>query len=198
MSSLIIERINLFVSRGITTAIILVVALVILRLIANYADLNFFGWPSVTIRRLTDPLIMPVRRALIGFGVDPKYAPLVTILIVILLGWFVVQVTVSILGTIGGVLTGIQQHAIARVIGHLLYGLLALYALLIFIRIVFSWVMVSYSNRVMRFLVNTTEPLLGPLRRTIPPVGMFDISPFVAFLIIWLFQQAVAGTLLRG
>jgi YggT family protein len=198
MSDLIIEKINLFVYWVVTTAILFVVALVILRLIANHADLNFFGWPSVTIRRLTDPLIGPLRRALIGFRVDPKYAPLVTILIAILLGWFVVQVTDSILGTIGGVMTAVQHQAIARVVGHLLHGFLALYTLLIFIRIVFSWVMVSSSNRVMRFLVNTTEPLLGPLRRMIPPVGMFDISPFVAFIILWLFQAAVQGTLLRN
>ncbi len=198
MSSLIIERINVFASWAVTTAIIFLVALVILRLIADHADLNFFGWPSVTIRRLTDPIIMPVRRALMGFGVNPKYAPLVTILIAILLGWFALQVTGSIFGTIGGVLSALRQQAVGRVIGYLLSGFLALYSLLIFIRIVFSWVMVSYSNRLMRFLVNTTEPLLGPLRRTIPPVGMFDISPFVAFIIIWLFQAAIQGTLLRN
>jgi len=198
MSSLIIERINVFASWAVTTAIIFLVALVILRLIADHADLNFFGWPSVTIRRLTDPIIMPVRRALMGFGVNPKYAPLVTILIAILLGWFALQVTGSIFGTIGGVLSALRQQAVGRVIGYLLSRFLALYSLLIFIRIVFSWVMVSYSNRLMRFLVNTTEPLLGPLRRTIPPVGMFDISPFVAFIIIWLFQAAIQGTLLRN
>jgi YggT family protein len=50
----------------------------------------------------------------------------------------------------------------------------------------------------MRFLVDATEPLLGPLRRVIPPLGMWDISPIVAFLIIWLFQQAITGTLLRN
>jgi len=50
----------------------------------------------------------------------------------------------------------------------------------------------------MRFLVNATEPLLGPLRRMVPPVGRFDISPLVAFLILWLFQAAVGGTLLHG
>ena len=108
------------------------------------------------------------------------------------------QVTGNILGTISGVMSALQQKSVARVIGQVLSGLLSLYMLLIFIRIIFSWVMVSYSNRIMRFLVNTTEPLLGPLRRNIPPVGMFDISPFVAFIIIWLFQAAIAGTLLRG
>jgi YggT family protein len=198
MINLIIDRLNLFLGWFVTTAIIIVVALVILRVIAGYADLNFFSWTYVTLRRLTDPIIGPVRRALLGFRVDPKYAPLVTILITILLGWIVMRVAETLLGTIAGVMSGLQQQSIARAVGHLLYGLLALYTLLIFIRIVFSWAMTSHSNRVMRFLVNTTEPLLGPLRRTIPPVGMFDISPFVAFIILWLFQAAIQGTLLRG
>lgn len=194
----IIIRLNLFVAWGITTLIVGVVVLVILRMIAEVANLNFFGWTYVTIRRLTDPIIVPVRGALRGFRVDPKYAPLVTILIAILLGWLAVRLTDALLGTIIGVLASIQQGSIARLIGHLLYGFLAIYALLIFARVVFSWVTVTYSNHLMRFLVNATEPLLAPLRRIIPPVGMFDISAFVAFLIIWFFQAAIAGTLLRS
>lgn len=193
----IIGRISLFTSWIVTTVIVLVVALVILRLLAEVANLNYFGWTYVTLRRLTDPLIVPVRGALRGFRVDPKYAPLVTILIAILLGWLAVRLTDAILTTIAGIMSAVQQGAVARIIGHLLYGFLAVYALLIFTRIIFSWVMLSYSNRVMRFLFITTEPLLGPLRRMIPPVGMFDISAFAAFLVIWLFQAAIAGTLLR-
>ncbi|MBA3441706.1 MAG: YggT family protein [Pyrinomonadaceae bacterium] len=80
----------------------------------------------------------------------------------------------------------------------MLYGLLAFYELLIFIRIIFSWGMVSEFNPMMRLLVRATDPLLVPLRRMIPPLGMFDISPIVAFFILWLFEGAVAGTLLRG
>lgn len=133
-----------------------------------------------------------------GFGVDPKYAPLVTILIAILLGWFVLQLVASVANTIAGVLLSSQRGAIVPAVGYLIYGALAFYSLLIFMRIIFSWVMISYGNRVMRFLVNTTEPLLGPLRRIVPPLGKFDISPIVAFIILWLFQAAVAGTLLRG
>lgn len=197
MSIQILDKLDWFFFSAVITAITIVVLLIVLRMVANYADLNPFGSLSITIRRLTDPLILPVRRALIGFGVDGKYAPLATILITILLAWFMVQVTHSVLATIGGVLQSARRGSIAQLIGHLLSGFLAIYGLLIFIRIVFSWVMVSYSNRLMRFLVNATEPLLGPLRRMIPPVGMFDISPFVAFIIIWLFQAAIAGTLLR-
>ena len=198
MTSQIIDRIYLFATWSVNTAVIILVALVILRLIAQYADLNFFGWTYVTIRRLTDPFLVPTRGALRGFGVDPKYAPLVAILIAILLGWVSLKVIESILGTLSGVISAIREQAPGKVIGHLLYGLLTLYTLLIFIRIVFSWVAFSHSNRVMRFLVNTTEPLLGPLRRRIPPVGMFDISPFVAFIILWLFKAAVQGTLLHN
>ena len=194
----IIGRIYLFVSWAVTLAILGTIIVVILRLVADHADLNPFGSAARTIRRLSDPLIGPVRRALMGFGIDPKYAPLVTILIAILLGWFVLQLVASIANMIAGVLLSSQKGAIVPAVGYVIYGALAFYSLLIFMRIIFSWVMISYGNRVMRFLVNTTEPLLGPLRRIVPPLGRFDISPIVAFIILWLFQAAVGGTLLRG
>ena len=195
---LIVSRIYLFVSWAVTLVILGTILVVVLRLIANQVDLNPFGSVSITLRRLTDPLVAPVRRALMGFGVDPKYAPLVTILITILLGWFVLQLVANVANTVAGVLLSSHRAAIGPLVGYVLYGLLALYSLLIFIRIVFSWVMLSHSNRVMRFLVNITEPFMGPLRRTVPPVGRFDISPIVGLVIIWIFQAAVAGTLLRG
>jgi YggT family protein len=195
---LIIGRVYLFVSWAVTLAILGTILLLILRMIANQVDLNPFGSASISLRRLSEPLLGPVRRALIGFGIDPKYAPLVTILIAILLGWFVLQLVANVANTAAGVLLSSRMAAIAPLIGYLLYGFLALYSLLIFIRIVFSWAMIGSSNRLMGVLVNTTEPLMGPLRRIVPPVGRIDISPIVAFIIIWLFQAAVAGTLLRG
>jgi YggT family protein len=194
---LLIERLNQFIFSATVTGIMLVILVIVLRLIANAVDINPFSWSAITIRRLTEPLLGPVRRGLIGFRVDPKFAPFVTILLTCLIGWLFLQVTSNVLTTITGVVSALQAHAPARLVGHLLYGFLALYGLLIFIRIICSWLMVSYSHGLMRFLVNTTEPLLGPLRRTIPPVGMFDISALVALIIIWLFQQAVAGTLLK-
>jgi len=195
---IIISRTLLFVNWAVTAVIIAVILLMVFRMIANYADLNPFAWISLTIRRLTDPFVLPVRRALMGFGVDPKYSPLVVILIVILLGYFVLQLASTIAGTLSGLLFSLQQGPMVSALGFILYGLISIYILLIFVRIIFSWGMVSYSNRIMRFLVNATEPLLGPLRRMIPPLGAMDISPIVAFLILWLFQQAIAGTLLRG
>lgn len=195
---LVISRTFLFLSWAIQAIIVGVILLMVLRLIADAMDLNPFGWTSRTIRRLTDGLVVPVRGGLRNFGIDPKFAPLVAILLVILIGFFVLQLVGTLFTTIAGVLDSAQRGAIVAVLGFILYGLISIYILLIIIRIVFSWGMVSYTNRVMRVLVDATEPLLGPLRRMIPPLGWIDISPIVAFLILWLFQAAIVGTLLRG
>jgi YggT family protein len=195
---LILSRIYWFLDWMVIALIVGIVALVLLRLIANQVNPNPFGWTAITIRRLTEPLIRPVRRALLGFRVDPKYAPLVTILITIVLGWLSLQLLASIANTLAGILVSLDQRAMVAMLGYVLYGLLSFYSLLIFVRVIFSWVTVSYSNRLMRFLVNATEPLLGPLRRSLPLLGGFDLSPIIAFFVVWILQAAVAGTLLRG
>lgn len=194
----IFNRLYWLTNSALTVFIITVIALVLLRLIANLANPNPFGWASRTIRGLTDPLINPVRRALARFGVDPKYAPLVTILAVILLGWVALQFVATVAMTLEGVFVSLARPAVAPLVGFLLYGLLSLYNLAIFVRIIFSWFGVSYSHRWMRFLVNITEPLLGPLRRLIPLVAGFDISPIIALVIIQILQRAIVGMLING
>ena len=195
---LIIDRTFWFLTVAVQVAIAAVILLMIVRLIADAMDLNPFAWTSRTIRRLSDGLVIPVRGGLRGFGVDPKFAPLVVILISVLVGFFLLQLVSTIATTIVGVMYSAPREAFYWVIGFILYGLLSIYSLLIIIRIIFAWGMLSYSNRIMRFLVDVTEPLLGPLRRVVPLLGRFDISPIVALLILWLFQAAVMGTLLRG
>jgi YggT family protein len=185
----------------IVAAIVAMIVLMVVRFILNYADLNPFSKPVIFVRRLTDPFLNPVRRALAGFGIQANGAPLVVILLTILLGYFVLMLAHSILNTAAGVLestTGGKAGGFVALLGYLLYGMLSLYSLLIVMRIIFSWGRLSYVNRVMRFLINVTDPLLTPLRQVIPPLGMFDISPIVAFIIIWLFQAAIVMTLLRG
>lgn len=195
---LVISRTFLFVQWVVVAAIIAVIALMVIRLIADAANLNPFSRLSLLIRQLSDPFVYRMRRGLMGFGIDPKYSPVVVILIAILLGWFVLQLADTLCRTAAGLLISVRSGAMVSALGFIIYGAISIYILLIFMRIVFSWGQVSYSNRIMRFLVKTTEPLLGPLRRIVPPLGMLDISPIVAFLILWLFQQAIAGTLLRG
>jgi YggT family protein len=196
MNSLAI--VNFIIVSIVKILILLTVLLMIVRLIINFVDVNPFSALALNVRRLSDPLVNPIRRQLLGFGADPKYAPLIVILLVILSGFFCISLINAVLNMIYGVMYALQMAAPSALIGYILYGMLLIYSLLIFFRIVFSWGNVDYRNPVMRLLVKTTEPLMGPLRRVIPPLGIFDISPIVAFILLMLFQSAIAGTLLRG
>jgi YggT family protein len=194
----LVERILWFVNRGIEIIIVATIVLMIIRMITDAMDLNPFAWTSRTVRRLTDGFVMPVRGSLRQVGVDPKFAPLVVILLVFVLGYFINWLAGTIGVTIIGVLDAVRRGAVITAVGHLVNGLLSIYLILIIARVVFSWGQISYRNRVMRFLVNVTEPLLGPLRRMLPPLGWIDISPLVAILIILFVRAAVMGTLLGG
>jgi YggT family protein len=180
---------------AVVSVIVAVTVLIVLRSLINHADMNPFGWLPHTVRSMTDPLVNPVRRGLARAGLPPKYAPLVTVLITILLGYFCVRLTGTVLVTINGLILSVAARSPVRVFGWLLFGALAILTLLIFMRIVFAWG-ASQVNRVMRFLVRATDPVLLPFRRIIPPVGMFDISPIIVILLLQLLQEAVAGTLL--
>ncbi|MDQ1613504.1 MAG: YggT family protein [Pyrinomonadaceae bacterium] len=190
------ETLAYFVNVAIIGLIVAAIVLMALRLLLNYADLNPFSRPVLLVRSLTDPFVNPVRRSLLGFGFPPNMAPLVTILIVILVGWLALSLSNDVIGTFYGMYVRGREGRIVALIGTLLYGFLSVYSMLILIRIIFSWGMIGMSNPVMRFLVRATDPLLVPLRRIIPPLGFFDLSPLVAFLLIWLFQRAIAGTLM--
>ncbi len=72
-----------YVTIGATVGVIL---LVLARVIVNYADLNPFSRTALNVRQFSDPLVNPVRRFLIAYGLDQKIAPFVTILIAILIG----------------------------------------------------------------------------------------------------------------
>jgi YggT family protein len=191
----LIGTIYLFIWYAVVAVIITVISLMLLRLILNYADVNPFSKPALLVRRFSDPLVDPVRRGLARAGLDPKIAPIGTILIAILLGYFALELVRTFLGTIAGVIDSLDRGRVVSLIGHLLSGALGLLSLFIFMRIVFSWG-ASSVNRLLRFLIKVTEPVLGPFRRIIPPLGMFDISPIVVLLLIRLFQEAIRGTLI--
>ena len=63
------------------------------------------------------------------------------------------------------------------------------YSLAFFIRTLLPWLRVDYYHPVARFLIQITEPLLVPLRRYIPPVGGWDVTPMVAMIIVWIVER---------
>lgn len=64
----------------------------------------------------------------------------------------------------------------------LLCTLFNLYLIAVFARIILSWFPIDPGGalaQVFTFLYSITEPVLGPVRRMMPTIGMFDISPIV-------------------
>jgi YggT family protein len=192
----IFDAISLFVWYAIATVILVVIVLMLVRLILNKADLNPFSRPVIMVRRWTDPMVNPVRRPLVQAGISPNVTPLVVILIAILVGYFASRFIGTLLFTVKGLINSVRFADPISLVGYVIFGVLAMYSLMIFARIIISWG-VGPHNRLLHFLIRFTEPVLGPFRRVIPPVGFIDISPIVVLFLLDLFQRAVAATLLR-
>jgi YggT family protein len=82
--------------------------------------------------------------------------------------------------------------------GNPLYVLGQLYVLVLVLRAVSSWFPVSPGSPfapVIRVLYLLTEPVLIPFRRIVPPVGMFDLSFLVAFIVIEVIVTQVLSRL---
>jgi YggT family protein len=194
----IIQAIYQYIGFAVVAVILSVIALMVVRLIIEYADLNPFGRVVMFVRRVTDPLVVPIRGGLRNIGMNPGIAPLITILLTILFGWFALQLAGSIFGTIAGVTESVATSNVVRLIGHLLYGALDLYSLLVVIYIIMSWFTSRHTNSVTRLLARICEPVLMPLRRVIPPLGPLDLSALILLILIFpLLKAAIAGTLLR-
>jgi YggT family protein len=82
--------------------------------------------------------------------------------------------------------------------GNFLYILGQIYVIILILRAVLSWFPYSHNsplNPVRRVIFTLTEPVLAPFRRIIPPMGMFDLSFLVAFIVVELIVQNVLGRL---
>ena len=85
---------------------------------------------------------------------------------------------------------------ILRGIAFILDMLLNMTIILVIARAVISWVNPDPFNAIVRFLTASTEPLLVPLRRHIPPVGPgIDLTPMILLLLLYFVQVAFVGTL---
>ncbi len=77
-------------------------------------------------------------------------------------------------------------------------GLLALFLNIItfsiFFRALASWFPIDRDGPILRALDAITEPVLEPLRRVVPTIGMIDITPMVAMILL----QVISSALQRG
>ncbi|MGQ0541621.1 MAG: YggT family protein [Blastocatellia bacterium] len=174
-------------------------AFMVLRLIFNYADPNPFGvigrfgfW----IRKHTEKWVYPAARFLATFRVDTRLAPLVSLFIGLVLTYFASQIIGNTFFVIDGLTAGIATGNPKMFIGFILYGLLSVLVLFIFIRFISQW-FVFTRKTFLGFVMKVTNPIMIPVQKLIPPIGMFDISAMVVLLLIGLLQSVVLNIFVR-
>ena len=65
--------------------------------------------------------------------------------------------------------------------------------LLVLGRVLLSWINPRFEGPIARFLYDTTEPLLAPIRRVLPQTGMIDLSPLVLILILGVIVRLLSA-----
>ncbi len=80
----------------------------------------------------------------------------------------------------------------------LLYFISTLFFILqfaIIIRALMSWFNPSPDNPIVRMVIEITEPVLAPLRRIVPRIGMIDITPIVAIILMNVIEMMLRSTI---
>ena len=160
------------------------ILIVMLRLLLQWARADFYNPLSQFIVRATQPVLAPMRTALPSVGgIDLACVVLLVAL----------QLAELLL------VTGLLGHRVA-VIALLVLSVaeivqLAIYVFLfsILIQVIMSWINPGSYNPLLSVLHSLNEPLLGPARRIVPPIGGLDLSPIVVMVALQLVAILVVG-----
>lgn len=180
-------------------AFLVLLAFLLLRLVFNYADPNPFGAIGrfgFKIRKSTERWVYPAARFLAGFRVDIRLAPLLVIFVTLVLTYFTSQIISNAFFVIDGLSDSVSAGNVKATVGFVLYGLLSLLIILIVVRVVSQW-FVSSSNSFFAFARKVTDPIMLPVQKRIPTVGMFDISAMIVLIVILILQAIVMNVFVR-
>ena len=78
----------------------------------------------------------------------------------------------------------------------LLCSLIDVYYIILLARVILSWFPLQPGTAmasIASIIYQLTEPVMGPVRRIIPTVGMIDISPIVVFFGLRILQSAICS-----
>ncbi|MFN0279528.1 MAG: YggT family protein [Pyrinomonadaceae bacterium] len=174
--------------------------MLILRMIFNYTDPNPFGKVGrfgFKVRKATERWVYPAARFFAMYRINTKFAPLLTMFIGLVITYFFTQIVGNTFFVIDGLTAGVLTGNPKAVVGFILYGLLSILVLFIFIRFLASW-FVFTRKTFLGFVMKVTDPIMLPVQRLIPPVGMFDISAMIVLLLISFLQVIVLNIFVRN
>lgn len=154
--------------------------------------INPFGAWARFVRRLGDPVIRPLERRVVRLGGNPQDAPLWLIGLVILGGLLLISLVhwlIDLSFTLGA-LSHAGPRAWVRFAVSTAFGVVMM---AIFVRVIASWLGIGPYVGWMRPFMILTSWIIDPIRRILPPMGMFDFSPMAAWLLLWVARGLVVG-----
>jgi YggT family protein len=169
------------------TLFALLVGAFLLRLLCQIVRTDFRNPLVQAIVRLTNPLVMPLRRVLPPIGrVDS--ASVVAVLLMQMLR------TTLVLLLAGDGLPAVLPLLLLSVV-ELLDTTLLVLLVAIFGYVILSWVSPDGYTPPGRLLADLVEPLLRPFRRMVPPLGGLDLSPLLVILLLSVLRMVLNGRL---
>ncbi len=142
----------------------------------------FGGWATM-VRRFSDPVVNPIEKRVLRMGGNPQDAPIWLVGGVTIMGLILLAAVDWIAGVVTSLYWAIAAgpRGILPVLTNLIFNILMV-ALLV--RVFGSWIGASPTAKLMRLAHRLTDWLVDPIRRLLPPIGMFDFSPLVAWLLL--------------
>lgn len=168
----------------------LYISLVLLRFLLQLVRADYYNPLSKSIVKLTNPLLLPLRKIIPGFfGWD-----FASLALAILLQFFaVVIITFIQYGEFIGLIFCLK-FAIIK----LLMTLFTLYFFAMLILVIASWVAPHSYNPALQLLRQLLDPLLRPIQKVLPPVGGLDFSPLIFLLLLHICRYYLLPVLAKG
>ena len=157
----------------ISTLFGLYILAVMLRFLLGAARADFYNPVSQFLVRITNPLLVPLRKDLPSLG---KYDTAALVLMLVL-QFLSLTLIVMLRGNGFPVLA-----LLLATVGELVALLLNVYMVAIIVQVIISWVNPGTYNPVTGLLNSLTAPLLGPIRKLLPPLSGIDLSPLFALI----------------
>lgn len=170
-----------FVVNALTSLYLLVL---LLRFWLPWLRADFRNPLAQGILKLTSPVIIPLRRVVPSFGrLDTA---------TILVAFIVQYVAILLILLIIGASATFYAIAITAVVKLVMLSV-NLFMFAIFVRIILSWISPGQYNPATAIITTLTEPLLLPVRRIVPAMGGFDISPIFVIIALGALTRVLMG-----
>lgn len=154
--------------------------------------LNPFGKVARFFRESVEPLMAPVERQIVRAGGVPSSAPWWTLGAVVLGGIVFLSLFDFVRSQVGAFYFASQTGS-RGILRMLIQWTFAVLRMALIVRVICSWVRVSPYSRWVRWAFVLSEPILRPLRQIVPALGMIDITPIIAYLVLGLLEGFLVG-----